>query len=72
MAQIIVGSDGILRYIAADGEFAEVKPGAPLPVDSARLAEFMARVEDTLERIQQQLATMNEGDNMVPGDRRYR
>ena len=42
---------------------------------TGRVVEVMtstqAQILDALERIQQQLAKMNEGENLVEGDRHY-
>lgn len=62
---------------------AEVKEVIPNPLptsstiyegpsgDLTVVVDTMVQVLDALERIQQQLALMNEGENLKPGERHY-
>ena len=46
----------------------------PLPVEAdvfAKILGVLERIADAQERIQQQLAKINEDENLVPGDRHY-
>lgn len=69
------------RGTGGGGGNQSVDEAAPLPVEimgadiTGRVVEVMtstqAQILDALERIQQQLAKMNEGENLVEGDRHY-
>lgn len=46
----------------------------PQPVEAdvfQQILEVLKHIEDTQERIQQQLAKINEDENLAPGDRHY-
>ena len=59
---------GGIRF--ADGDVSEgVSNATPLPVDSDDLLDALNQIIDALERIQQQLGRINNGNNLEPGER---
>ena len=69
------GRGDALSLKTDEGALVPVKGEGPqqdqIAVASPTLTEYMAAIVDTLERIQQQLAEMNEGANLAPGERLY-
>lgn len=59
-----------------DGEYADVTSDDPLPVDSINLGKdgaailsALAVLNDTMERVQQQLGQINNNNDLKPGER---
>lgn len=56
--------------IGVDRLQADKNTGGALTHD-ANVNTLLADIWDVMERIQQQLAVMNEGDNLAPGERHF-
>ncbi len=69
----LVGSETAVQAETPDGTFGNLRinDAGELLISTLDIFLVLERIADTMERVQQQLAKINEGENLEPGERYY-